>query len=398
MLTNRIFGNELKYLEEVLESGFRASSGASMMQRFEKAFASKFDVSHGVAFVNGTATMHAALEAWGIGAGDEVIVPPMTMASTTFAVLQCNATPIFADIDPKTFQICHNSIAEKITNNTKAIITVALFGLSPDMDPIMDLAKKHGLKVLEDNAECFLGEYKGKFAGTIGDCASYSLQNSKHITSGEGGIVITNDEEFAIRLRKIASLGYSGVSATSGKVTRQEIQSPDYYRHVSLGWNYRMPELCCAVALAQVENIDLLVKRRKDVGRLFGEVVEPFREWFVPQVTPSYAVHSYWTFAAYLARDDITWYALREKFASLGGDGVYACWKLTYDEPFLANMAVLGRKQFISQGNIEKYRTGICPAAEYLQPRMFMFKTNYWDWQKAQSQAEILSETLNYFA
>ena len=398
MLTNRIFGNELKYLEEVLESGFRASSGASMMQRFEKAFASKFGASHGVAFVNGTATMHAALEAWGIGAGDEVIVPPMTMASTTFAVLQCNATPVFADIDPKTFQICSNSIAEKITNNTRAIITVALFGLSPDMDPIMALAKKHGLKVLEDNAECFLGEYKGKFVGTIGDCASYSLQNSKHITSGEGGIVITSDEDLAVRLRKIASLGYSGVSATSGKVTRQEIQSPDYSRHVSLGWNYRMPELCCAVALAQVENIDILVKRRKDVGELFGEVVEPFREWFVPQVTPSYAVHSYWTFAAYLARDDITWYEFREKFTSLGGDGVYACWKLTYDEPFLANMEVLGREQFISERNIDKYRTGICPVAEALQPRMFMFKTNYWDWQKARSQAEILSETLSHFA
>ena len=154
----------------------------------------------------------------------------------------------------------------------------------------MALAKKHGLKVLEDNAECFLGEYKGKLAGTIGDCASYSLQNSKHLTSGEGGIVITNDEEFAVKLRKIASLGYSGVSATSGKVTRQEIQSPDYFRHVSLGWNYRMPELCCAVALAQVENIDTLRKAPKDVGELFSEVVRPFREWLycnLPHLTPS---------------------------------------------------------------------------------------------------------------
>ena len=163
------------------------------------------------------------------------------------------------------------------------------------MDPIMNLARKHGIKVLEDNAECFLGKYNEQLAGTIGDCASFSFQNSKHLTSGEGGIIITDDDAFAEKLRKVVSLGYAGVSAKSGKVTRNDIQDPYYNRHAVLGWNYRMPDLCCAVALAQVENIDVLVERRMQVGKLFGNIVQPYSDWFSPQDTPKLV--SYWTFA-----------------------------------------------------------------------------------------------------
>jgi perosamine synthetase len=397
MIKERLFGNEMKYLQEVLDAGFRASSGAFMMKRFEQAFSERFGMKHGVAFVNGTATMHAALESWGIGEGDEVIVPPLTMASTTFAVLQCNATPVYADIDPDTFQISADSIAKNITEKTKAIITVAIFGLSPDMSPIMALARKHGLKVLEDNAECFLGKYNDQLVGTIGDCASFSFQNSKHLTSGEGGIVITDDDDFADKLRKVVSLGYAGVSAKSGKVTRKDIQDPNYERHAMLGWNYRMPDLCCAVALAQVENIDALVDRRMQVGKLFEEVVHPYREWFKPQFTPDNCVHSYWTFVAQLLRNDLNWHEFRDEFQSNGGDGVYACWKLTYDEPFMKHHNFLNRERYINRERLENYRTGICPIAEKVQPNLFQFKTNYWDYSQAEKQAEILAKTLAHF-
>ena len=157
-LTHRIGTKELIYLQEVLSTEFRSSSGSTFMRRLEKTFAKRFGSTYAISFVNGTATMHAALEAMGIGPGDEVIVPPLTMSATTFAVLQANATPVFADVNLETFQIDPASIEAYITPHTKAIITVALFGLSPDMDPIMALAAKHGLKVIEDNAECFLGE------------------------------------------------------------------------------------------------------------------------------------------------------------------------------------------------------------------------------------------------
>ena len=159
---NRIFGNERKYVEEVLSSSFASSSGAKMMTRLEQAFSERFEQKFAISFVNGTATMHAALEALGIGEGDEVIVPPLTMSATTFAVLQCNATPVFADVDPHTFQIDAVSIEQRITTATRAIITVSLYGMCPEMDAIKAIAEKNSLAIIEDNAECFLGKYKGR--------------------------------------------------------------------------------------------------------------------------------------------------------------------------------------------------------------------------------------------
>ncbi|MBE0613481.1 MAG: DegT/DnrJ/EryC1/StrS family aminotransferase [Burkholderiales bacterium] len=394
----RIYGNELKYLKEVLDSEFRSSRGSTMMRRFEEAFSERFGTKYAISFVNGTTTLHAALEAWGIGPGDEVIVPPLTMSATTFAVLQANATPVFADVDPETFQIAPDSIEAKITSKTRAIITVALYGLSPDMDPIMDLARKHDLLVIEDNAQCFLGTYKGRIAGTLGHCASFSLQSSKHLTSGEGGIVITNDLELAEQMRRVQSLGYAGVSATKGKITKRDIQDPDYSRHVTLGWNYRMGELCCAVALAQVENIDSLVGKRIEVARLFNQAIEGYEDWFIPQKVGNDYAHSYYTWVARLEKPDIAWHQFRDRFVELGGDGIYAAWQLTYLEPMFKEMRLLGRENFISIENKSNYREGICPVAERLQPRLAQFKTNYWNIDDAKRQAEVLSKTLASFA
>lgn len=393
---SRILGNELKYVREVLETEFRSSQGSMMMRRLEEAFGKRFGAKYAISFVNGTATMHAALEAWGIGPGDEVIVPPLTMSATTFAVLQANATPVFADVDPRTFQISAQSIAERITPRTRAIITVALYGLSPDMDPIMKLADEHGLKVMEDNAQCFLGTYKGRIAGTVGHCASFSFQSSKHMTSGEGGMVITNDLQLAETTRKVQSLGYAGVGATKGKITKRDIQDPEYSRHVTVGWNYRMPELCCAVALAQLENLDELVLRRREAAKRFTEAAAD-HPWLRPQYVPEGYVNSYWTWAAVLDRPDIGWREFRDRFLSLGGDGIYAAWKLTYLEPMFQELNLLGRERYISEENRKNYAPGSCPVAERLQPRLLQFKTNYWDPAKGKAQAAILRRTLESF-
>ena len=394
---DRISGKELDYVSEVLATQFKSSSGATYMRKFEEAFAKRYESNFAISCVNGTATMHAALEALGVGAGDEVIVPPLTMSSTTFAVLQANATPVFADVDLDTFQICSESIEKKITPKTKAIITVALYGLSPDMDPIMDLAEKHGLKVIEDNAECFLGEYKGKLVGTLGHCASFSFQSSKHLTSGEGGIILTNDVELAEGIRKVQSLGYAGVGAKKAKISKADIQNPDYSRHVSMGWNYRMPELCCAVALAQVENIDALVGVRVKSAQIFEEATREFHDWFHPQyVGPDYK-NSYWTWVCKNLHETASWVEIRDAFVSNGGHGVYGAWKLTYLEPMFQNMSLLGREDFIDQKNTLRYKRGLCPNAEYLQERLFQFKTNYWDLADAEKQAEILYKTLKEF-
>lgn len=396
-LTQRIDHREYLYLQEVLANQFRSSSGAVFMRRFEKAFSERFGARYAVSFVNGTATMHAALEALGVGPGDEVIVPPLTMSATTFAVLQANATPVFADVNLETFTIDPYSVAKCITQNTKAIITVALYGLSPDMDPIMELATRHGINVIEDNAECFLGQYKRQVVGTIGHCSSFSFQSSKHLTSGEGGIVLTDDEALAGGIRRIQSLGYAGVGPNTARITKKDIQDPDYCRHVTMGWNYRMPELCCAVALAQTEKIDSLVERRINVAKLFTEASQEFKDWFIPQkVGPEY-VHTYWTWTCRNEHPSASWHQLRDAFMQNGGDGVYAAWKLTYLEPMFQNLSLLGRQRFISKTWLDSYKAGLCPKAEKLQKRLMQFKTNYWDISEAHKQADILHKTLKQF-
>lgn len=395
--SERLFGNEWDYVKQVVDTHFRSSKGSVMSRPLEDRFAELYTSKFAISFINGTATMHALLEARGIRPGDEVIVPPLTMSATTFAVLQANATPVFADVDPDTFQIDPKSIAERITDKTRAIITVALYGLSPDMDPIMALAAEHDLFVIEDNAECFLGKYKGRWAGTNGHAASFSFQSTKHVTSGEGGMVITDDAELAENTRKVQSLGYAGVSATKGKITKRDIQDPDYSRHVTMGWNYRMPELCAAVALAQLENIEHLVARRIEAANLFDEVVRD-SNWLIPQKTPDDCVNTYWTYVVQLRHPEVTWHQFRDRFADLGGDGIYAAWKLTHLEPMFANRNLLGRENFISQDNLDKYGPGLCPVAEDLQPRLLQFKTNYWNPQDAKRQADVLAKAIQSFS
>ncbi len=391
----RIGEREYKYIREVLDTDFSASKSCGMVQRFEDAFKKKFGSNYAISHVNGTCTMHSALEAVNVEMGDEVIVPPLTMSSTSFVIIQANATPIFADIDPETFLISPDSINEVITSKTKAIIPVSLYGLSPNMDAIMNIAKEHNLTIIEDNAQCFLGKYRGKLLGTIGHMASYSFQSSKHMTAGEGGILITNNEKLANNVRRIQSLGYAGVGASKGKITKDDIQDPHYNRHLNLGWNYRMPELCAAVCLGQLERLNELVQRRIDVANGYHEIVKDC-SWLIHQKVPKECEHSYWTYVVRLENKQISWYDFRKKFMELGGDGIYAAWKLTYMEPMFQNFAFLGREKFLKD-TVQEYKKGLCPNAEEIQLKLLQFKTNYWDWSRAEKNFEALEKTIKYF-
>lgn len=388
---NRISDLERRYVAEVLDSHFRTSKGGEFMKRLEEAFANKFNCSNAISFTNGTATMHACLEAWGIGVGDEVIVPPLTMSSTSFAVLQANAIPIFADVDPDTFNIDADSIREKISTKTKAIITVSLYGLPPDYDEIQKVIGDRDIKLLEDNAECFLGYYKNKVAGSIGDASSFSFQSSKHLTAGEGGIITTNNEDFAINLRRVQSLGYIGVGKNA-KIDKSDIQDPSYFRHGSLGWNYRMPELCAAVALAQTERIEELVATRMKTAELYLEAISGYENYMTPQkVYPGY-VNSYWTWVCKIYDPEL-WHDFKERFIALGGQSFYSAWKLSYQEPFMRDPNLLGRESFIPKEVLDSYLTNLCPVAEDLQIKLMQFKTNFYHESVAYQQAEILNKT-----
>ena len=389
VLTERISDLERRYIDQVLDAGFRSSAGNLMTAELEREFAARFDSKFAISFCNGTATMHAALVAAGVGPGDEVLVPPLTMSSTTFAVLHAGATPVFADIDPATWTIDPLSVRERMSPRTKAVIPVSLYGLAPDMDSIMQIAEDHGLFVLEDDAECFLGQYRDRVVGSIGHASSFSFQSSKHLTCGEGGMVTTNDEELARRIRQFGSLGYAAVGAAAGKskISKSEIQDPSYLRHSTIGFNYRMSELCAAVARGQLERIEELVGVRVGAAKAYEEA-RGGCEWLRPQATPGDRVHSYWTYVVALdGSAGIAWRQFRDTYVKLGGDPVYGAWQLTYLEP-----AMRGERLSATQSQV--FDSGLCPIAEATQPSLLQFKTNYWQSADANRAADALARTI----
>ena len=389
----RIGELERKYVDVVLDEQFSSSKGAQFMSRLEGAFSERYLNYHSISFVNGTATMHAALEAAGVSEGDEVLVPPLTMASTAFSVLQCNATPIFVDVDDETFQICPNDIMNKITPQTAAIITVALYGGAPKLDEIRKICNEKSIFMLEDNAECFGARYRGVPVGCYGDAASFSFQSSKHLTSGEGGILLVKEELLADSVRSFQSLGYLGLGAKSAKIDKSIIQKPDYKRHGTLGFNYRMPELCAAVALAQVERMEELVEPRKLVGQYLNEIASGYKGLLVPQKNYDGAENSYWTWACKLA-EGVPWDEFKNLFIANGGDAFYGAWSLTYNEPFITNFACYGRERFLTANGRDNWLQPNCPNADRIQPRLCQFQTNAYMKEHIQRQANALERTL----
>ena len=388
----RINNLERKYVNEVLDNEFRTSKNSIYNNRLEKEFSDLFNVEFAIGHVNGTATLHTALASLDLALGDEVIVPPLTMSSTALAVLHNGSIPVFADVDLETFNITAECIESVITKRTRAIISVSLYGLAPDYDKILEICKKYNLYLIEDNAQCFLGMYKGKVVGNFGHFSSYSFQASKHLTCGEGGMLTTNDEELANKARRFSSLGYAGVSAKQGKITRNDIQDPNYSRHVSLGYNYRLSEINAAVMLGQLERINELVDQRIKVAKLFDKALDG-STLLSKQAEPIGYKNSYWSYSAILNTEnpDKDWYSFRDLFQNNGGDGYYAAWKLSYFEPLFLNQI---QKM---KGIWQEYKIGLCPNAEYLQKRMIQLKTNYWDLNDAIKQSEILNKTINQF-
>lgn len=379
----RIGEEELQYIEKAIEGGLKGEFN----KRLEEEFAKKFGVNFAVGVNSGNSALHCALFACGVGLGDEVIVPPLTFISPAFAALSLGAVPVFADVDPETFNINPDEIEKKITEKTKAIIPVSLYGLPTDIDAIMAIARKNNLKVIEDNAECMLGKYKGRLAGTVGDMSIFSFERSKHLTCGSGGMIVTNDEKLAERARKFSILGYSTLSAKqdSFKTNLDVVQHPSFKRHVMLGLNYRLPEVCAAMALAQLEKADMLVGMRKKIAKLYDEAIKGC-EWLVPQKSPESFENSYWTYVLKLDINKVSWEDFRKLFVESGGERYYGAWSVNYLEPVFEGME-------FPENNI-KYEKGLCPVAEDLQIRLIQLKTNFGDVKYAEEQASILKRTI----
>ena len=248
-------GNEIKYVTDAVSTGWISSSGSYVTQ-FEEAFAKYCGVKYAVAVCNGTVAIHLALSALGIGKGDEVIIPSFTMIATAFAVCYTGATPVFVDADKDTFNIDVTKIEEKITSKTKAIIPVHIFGNMCNMDEIERIAKKHNLFIVEDSAEAHGAEYKGKKSGSFSAIASFSFFANKNLTTGEGGMVVTNNEEYFKKCKYFKNMCFP-------------VDAPRVYLHDDIGFNYRMSNLHAAIGLAQVEKADEYREMRINNANLY---------------------------------------------------------------------------------------------------------------------------------
>jgi perosamine synthetase len=398
-LSWRFDHKEYKYVKEVLDSGFASGTSGNMNARLEKEFARKFNTKFAITASSGTTTLHAALWALGVRYGDEVIVTPLTVISCMNAILYCNAIPVFADIDPETFNIDPESIRKCITPKTKAIMTVHLYGQVCNMTEIMKIAKEHKLAVLEDCAQCYLGTHKGKIEGSFGDIASWSFENSKHITTGDGGILTCNDEKIGDNLRRLTCQGFRNATAISGKirVSKDLFQNPNYKRHSQFGFMYRLPEIAAAMGLAQIEKLDWFVGLRIKMAKMYREVIKDTGcNWIKPQKTPDGDINSSYAFAATLENNKVSWEEFRLKFIENGGDGFYAAWALLYQEDSIKEIKSLLKLIGLNDRlNTEK---GICPNAERVQKKIMQFTTNQKDENEMKIQADALRKTINYYS
>jgi perosamine synthetase len=269
---------EIEAVVEVLKSKRLSLLSGKKVKKFEREFAKYVGTSDAIAVNSGTAALHVALAALGVGPGDEVIVPPFTFVATATAVLHQNAIPIFADIDPKTYCISPEEIKKVITPKTKAIIPVHLFGHPADMDPILELAEKHQLFVIEDACQAHGAEYKGKRVGSIADLGCFSFYESKNMMTGEGGIVTTNNPELAEAARLIRHHG-----------------EPSWYVYNRLGYNYRMNEMEAALGLVQLNKLDKMNAIRMNYAKYFTENLRNVDGIQVPYVSKDvkHVFHAY---------------------------------------------------------------------------------------------------------
>lgn len=396
----KYLGNELEYIRKVLQAESWSATGGNWNQKLEKAFARKIGAKYGVALNSGTSTLHAAIEAAGVQPGDEVISPAITVMMDTSATLHANAVPVYVDVDPETFTIDPKDLERQISSKTKVIITVGIYGLSPNMNPIMKIARKHNIVVIEDNAQCFMNTYKDRMAGTIGHMSSYSFENTKHISCGEGGIVLTDNEKYAEMARKIGGHGFKNLKAEEGRIrlNADEFQNPDYKRHDELGWNYRLNEFSAAIALAQLERGEELVDMRIKSARMFMDVIAD-TDYLIPQEVPEDYTHSYYTLGVLYKGEEgigVSWNDFRKAYVEAGGDGIYGAWSVPYLEPLMRERKYVKRCPWVYE-NVY-YEQGLCPVAECIQKQLMQFKTNYRDMKLAEMKADILHKVIKKFS
>ncbi len=297
-------GNEKKYLCECIDTGWISSEGP-FVKEFEQKMSATVHRNYGIAVSNGTAALEVAMQAIGIGHGDEVIMPTFTIISCAMAVTKLGAKPVLVDSDTETWNMNVDELESKITSRTKAILVVHLYGLPVEMDKIIEIAAKYDLKIVEDAAEMHGQTYNGKYCGSFGDISTFSFYPNKHVTTGEGGMIVTDNEELANRCRMLRNLCF-----------KEDVR----YIHDEISDNYRFTNLQAAVGLAQLERLDEFVERKRTMGRFYTENLSDIKGIQLPIAKTDYAENIYWVYGIVLDRE--TRITNREMVKQLAAEGI----------------------------------------------------------------------------
>lgn len=297
-------GRELELVTECVRTGWISSEGP-LVARFEEGMAAVAGRAHGVAVTNGSAALELAVEVLGIGPGDEVIMPSFTIISCAAPVVKAGAVPVVIDADPATWCMDTGALEGLVTARTKAIMPVHIYGLPVDMDPVMDVASRHGLAVIEDAAEAHGQSYRGRPCGSFGDVSIFSFYPNKHVTTGEGGMLVTDDADLAEAARYKRNLCFTAERR---------------FVHEDLGHNLRMSNLQAALGVAQLETLPAHIARKRTMGARYRELLRDVPGITLPVASTDYADNDYWVFGVVL--DDDFPADAREVMRRLGGRGV----------------------------------------------------------------------------
>ncbi len=278
-------GREKEYLIRCIETGWISSEGPAV-QEFEEKMAARVSRLHGIAVSNGSTALELAVRALQLPEGSEVIMPAFTIISCAAAIVRAGLKPVLVDADPRTWNLDVSQLAAKISGKTRAIMVVHIYGLPTDMDPVLELAQRHGLRIVEDAAEMHGQTYRGKPCGSFGDVSVFSFYPNKHITTGEGGMVLTDDAEIDERCRLLRNLSHSPERR---------------FVHEELGFNYRLTNLQAALGIAQLEKLDESVAKKRKMGRLYNETFSTMPALEVPPARTDYAENIYWVYGMVLA-------------------------------------------------------------------------------------------------
>ena len=293
-------GNEKKYLNQCIDTGWISSEGPFVKQ-FEEQMAARVGRKYGIAVCNGSVALDVAVAALDIGKGDEVIMPTFTIISCAAAVVRAGATPVLVDCDRVTWNMDVNQIEDKITPRTKAIMVVHIYGLPVEMNPILALAEKYGLQIIEDAAEMHGQTYHDQPCGSFGTISTFSFYPNKHITTGEGGMIVTDNQLLAERCLSLRNLCF---------------QPQQRFVHYELGWNFRMTNLQAALGIAQLERLDEFVVRKRNIGKQYTELLSDLSCLQLPLAKTDYANNIYWVYGIVL-KDEVNFDA-KEAMRRLG--------------------------------------------------------------------------------